>query len=457
MSLVNDMLRDLEARRAAPSERERLLDMQAVDERRLARRMRWQRGALVGALLVVVALLLALLYWRQSGAPAVPDVEAPLAEVPAVASEPALLALVEVLPQNDGRRFVLQLLLDGSPSYRRTDQQGLVDLLLEGVQLRGEMRSGRIEKDGQSLAWRVEQQGGQVRVQFAGLGERLQLHDRLEASGDRWQLWLEVPLELQREGPPEVAGIELPEAEPATLVDAQWPDWVTRTAPAVDVTSRQAGGEPVAAAQPSVQLAPAVRGPTSVSITSHTPEPLSQARQWLADGEYGRAIAALQALHEKQPGNVQVVRWLARAYLAAGEHARLLEWLPAQLHQHPQDAELRLSLARGQLLVGDSNAALASLKQNPPELAREPSYHALLAALYQQVEDWQGSAATYQALVALRPGQATWQLGLAIALEQLERPAEAGRHYRLALLGQGLDEDSRRFANERAGALGGRS
>ena len=43
----------------------------------------------------------------------------------------------------------------------------------------------------------------------------------------------------------------------------------------------------------------------------------------------------------------------------------------------------------------------------------------------------------------------------AIALEQLDQPAQAARHYRLALQGQGLDADARRFATERAGALGG--
>ena len=40
-----------------------------------------------------------------------------------------------------------------------------------------------------------------------------------------------------------------------------------------------------------------------------------------------------------------------------------------------------------------------------------------------------------------------------LSLEQLEQPAEAVKHYRLALQGQGLDDSSRRFASERAGAL----
>jgi MSHA biogenesis protein MshN len=77
----------------------------------------------------------------------------------------------------------------------------------------------------------------------------------------------------------------------------------------------------------------------------------------------------------------------------------------------------------------------------------------LLAASYQQTRQWPQSVALYQQLVRLRPSQATWQLGLAIALEQVERSGDAAKHYRLALEGQGLDAASRSFAGERAAAL----
>ena len=140
-------------------------------------------------------------------------------------------------------------------------------------------------------------------------------------------------------------------------------------------------------------------------------------------------------------------------------HALLLRaelaWLPAQLQARPFDAQLRELLARGQLQVGELAAAVATLQQHAPELQSDTDYHALLAALYQQVGDWSASANSYRQLVALRPAQAAWQLGLAIAMEQLDQPAQAVRHYRMALGGQGIDENARRFASERAASLGG--
>ena len=60
----------------------------------------------------------------------------------------------------------------------------------------------------------------------------------------------------------------------------------------------------------------------------------------------------------------------------------------------------------------------------------------------------------YQAQVDAGQSQAQWQLRRAIALEQVGKPVEAGRHYRQALQGQGLDESARRFAAERGAALG---
>ena len=456
MSLVNDMLRDLETRRATPVERERLAGMYAVDEAAAARRERFERmrrWLLVAVAGALMAIPLGVFVERQLGASA-EVVETPVA-VPAPVA-PAATRLLDVLPQQDGKRFVLQLLLDRSVSYQRTDEGGAVSLRLPGVELAGEARSGRIEHDGLSLSWRVEQQDEQVQVLLIGMTERLDIRDRLEPAGGHWQLWLETVLGVASTD--EAVDLQdLPLAEPA-LDEAALPEWVTRTAPAEQApappTVRDAERQAVPAAPQAVQ-SPASARP-SMQIGSHRPDALDQAREALRQGDFPRAIEQLQGLHKAQPDNPETTRWLARAYLAAGDSTTLLGWLPAQLQARPFDAELRMLLARGQLLGGDNAGALATLKQNPPALASDPAYHALLAALCQQVGDWAGSAAVYRQLVNVHGQQAAWQLGLAIAYEQLDQPLQAARHYRLALQGQGLDGSARRFAEERAGALGGK-
>jgi MSHA biogenesis protein MshN len=466
VSLVNDMLRDLEARRAAPAEREQLGSLYAVDEAAAKRREgyeRLRRGLLIVAAVGVLAVALFLLSGRLQPAAqptaAAPVVVSPPVEEVAPTPEPvALTRLLEVLPQNDGRRFVLQLLLDRSVSYQRIDTNGSVSFRLSDVQFMGAARTGRIEKEGQTLSWRVEAQDGDVNVLIIGFGDQLNVADRLESIGDRSQLWLDVSFGSAADPDPQTES--MPVAESPDMDEAQLPDWVTRDVEPAETLNEPARAkstlEPKAVPRAAVAAEPVVpAGAGNITIGAHQPDALAQARDALSRGDHLSAIRQLQALHQAQPDSAEISRWLARAYLGAGDTAALLKWLPAQLQARPFDAELRELLARGQLQLGDQGAAIATMQQNAPALQRNTAYHALLAALYQQVGEWSASAATYRQLTAIQPGQGAWQLGLAIALEQLDQPAQAGRHYRQALQGQGLDESARQFATERAGSLGG--
>jgi len=458
VSLVNDMLRDLDARRAAPAEREQLDGIHAVDEAGSARRERYDRlrhGLLIASAVVLVAIALFVLSKRLA-TPTEPEVVSPAPIEEVMPQALAAIRLLEVLPQNDSQRFTLQLLLDRPVSYQRIDASGSVSFQLQDVQFTGAPRTGRIETNGQSLSWSVEAQGEGVQVLLVGMGDRINVADRLESAGDRAQLWLDVSL-ANAETDVEQPVASLPVAEQADPGEDALPDWVTReVAPAEPDSVSKTALEQQATPRPAAVVErPAAAGPSTLSIGAHQPDALAEARQALAQGEHLLAIRQLQTLHQAQPDNPEISRWLARGYLAAGDTAALLAWLPAQLAARPFDAELRELLARGQLQVGDKAAAIATLQQNAPELQRNAGYHALLAALYQQAGDWSASAATYRRLIAARPNQGAWQLGLAIALEQLDQAPQAARHYHLALRGQGLDGSARQFAAERADSLGG--
>lgn len=476
MSLVNDMLRDLEARRAPPAERAALADLQPADEQGSARRA--ARRRLLLAVPVLLALLLAawllLPGWRlpsaaapaseaapvapaapvvAATAPAAPDASvAPAPPAAPPAGEPPL-RLLAVLPQHGANRFVLQLLLDRAPDYRRSEQSGVVSLRLPHLRLDdGGPREGRVERDGRSLRWSLNALDDGAELLLVGLGDELQVRDRLEPAGERWQLWVEVPL-VAENGDFDPAQLPVAGAEPVAAAD----DY-----PALPrhATARPAGAAPAhPRSAPQVLAAPAALpagGSPQVDIASHRADPLAQARQALLAGERARAIALLEELRRRQPGDPEVLRWLARAWLADGHGERLLAELPAQLQRFPADSELRLLLARAQLQAGDSAAAVATLAGHLPPLAGDPAYHALLAACYQQTRQWRESAQLYRNLIQLRPAQGAWQLGLGIALEQLGERAGAAQHYRLAAQGEGLDDASRRYAGERALALAGR-
>ncbi len=477
MSLVNDMLRDLEARRAPPTERAPLEGLLPADETAVGRRAGLRR-LLLALPWLLLTLLAALLLPRLWSAPALSNnlavtpaaepapavalpVPAAAVATPTVAAEPPI-QLLATLPQHGDGRFVLQLLLDRAPAYQRSEQSGVVSLRLPHLRLSdGGPREGRFEHGGRSLNWSLSVLGDGAELLLVGLGDALQVRDRLEPAGERWQLWVEVPLVAETDDfdPARlpVAGAE----EPAAPLLADYPAaprMARERAVAPDdaaQTPRPVRAAPTPAAE--VPAAPPAARSPQVNVASHRPDALSEARQALLAGERSRAIALLEELNRRQPENGEALRWLARAWLADGRGERLIAELPARLQRFPADSELRLLLARAQLQAGDSAAAVATLAERMPPLAGDPAYHALLAASYQQTGQWRESAQLYRNLVLLRPEQSAWQLGLGIALEQLGERAAAAQHYRQALQGQGLDDGSRRYARERAQALGGAS
>lgn len=475
MSLVNDMLRDLEARRAPPAERAPLEGLLPADEGAAARRA----GRRLLLALPLGALAAGLLGWLWLQSPpalpepgvavAPPPASALAAPLPAARTAPAAAApvrLLATLPQHGRERFVLQLLLDRAPEYRRSEQSGVVGLRLANLQLDDQgPRAGGFAGAGRSLSWSLLPVDGGAELLLVGLGDELQVLDRLEPAGERWQLWVEVPLvadsfdpeQLPAAGDPATGTPEAGSVEPSTSRQAAEAGGdrpsaalVAPSAPALQ------GAPPVRAAQADTARAGAVQaGAARASVASHRPDPLGEARQALLAGDSARAIVLLETLRREQPDNREALRWLARAWLSDGRAERLLAELPAQLARFPADGELRVLLARAQLQGGDSAAAAATLAERLPPLAEDPTRHALLAAAWQQTGQWRDSAQLYRNLVQWRPAQASWQLGLAIALEQLGDAGGAARHYRQALQGQGLDDASRRYARERAEALGG--
>ena len=477
MSLVNDMLRDLEKRRAAPGDSPLADDLYAVDEAAAARRdrsLRLRRGLLWFAAVMLGAFLIGNLLGRVvKGVPAIPPPREAQVQEPAAVTP---VQLLEVLPQHQPRRFVLQLLLDRTLSYQRLDESGAVSLVLPGTLLPGEPRHGRLQQQGRSLSWRVEQQGDAVHVLLVGLGGELQVEDRLEALGTRWQLWLQVDLQRNDEERVEETPLDLPVAEVVAEPASESP-------PDVPPGFGQVHEEPAPIAwpqPPATQRVPArpapakaARGSSAVCLRGDScwpvsspqaapqvhiqglPDPLQRAREALAAQRYAEAISELQALHQRQPGDHNVTRWLARAYLAAGQLEPLLAWLPGQLQAQPGDTELRLLLARGQLQQGQPAVALATLQEQAPSLDSDPAYHAVLAAAQQQAGQWAQSAATYQALLARRGSQGAWHLGLALALDRLQQAEQARLHYQRALQDSALEPATRDYIAARLRALGG--
>ncbi len=128
--------------------------------------------------------------------------------------------------------------------------------------------------------------------------------------------------------------------------------------------------------------------------------------------------------------------------------------LVSGLQLHPENPELRKSYARRLLGTGNLVAAVDLLQSaSRPTVASDLEYHALLAALQQELGQHQAAASNYRLLLAQRPQAALWWFGLAISLDQSGQAPEAKEAYQRARTLPGLREDLKAYANERLEVL----
>lgn len=154
---------------------------------------------------------------------------------------------------------------------------------------------------------------------------------------------------------------------------------------------------------------------------------------------------ALELAPEHRPAREALVgvllagtRWTeARAVLADG------------VRQHPEDARMAGLYGRVLAEQGEIRLAVLELQRRPPPLATDPGYHALLAALQQQLGQHAAAADLYRQLVAVQPTAGPWWAGLAISLEAQGQPGPARAAFRRALSEGGLSEALAEYAHQR--------
>ena len=105
--------------------------------------------------------------------------------------------------------------------------------------------------------------------------------------------------------------------------------------------------------------------------------------------------------------------------------------------------------------AGQPNEAVALLSSARPDIAADPEYHVLLAALYQQQGFSSEAVATYAELLSYNPVVADWWVGMAIALDSSQQYPSAKKAYQKALKMEGLRFELADFAKQRLATLGG--
>lgn len=201
---------------------------------------------------------------------------------------------------------------------------------------------------------------------------------------------------------------------------------------------------------------------TSVSSTPAIKKPIEQfnidqqykyALDFSALGQNNKATQLLSNLLIKYPEFNTARESLISILLESGNFVKANKIVDVGLDQEPNYVPFIQLKARILVAEGKVNSALDLLQRAAPSIENSPDYHAFMAALYQQQGKSDAAAKVYEQLLSLNPDKAVWWMGLAIALESQGDPSEAKEAYVRAQNTAGLNPELRAYVQKRIDSI----
>lgn len=204
---------------------------------------------------------------------------------------------------------------------------------------------------------------------------------------------------------------------------------------------------------PVVEPVPLPPRPSRVSANT----PYGRAEEAYLDGlwalEKGHPLVAAKAFRAAlaiYPGHLQARLVLAETLAGDGQAGEAMLILSEGLEIAPDYAPFKKSYARLLMAKGDPDAALGVLLRNGlPAIEDDPETHVILASLYQKVGEPFLAAQTYRNLLVVWPQTGAFWVGLGSVLENQKLWKDAIDCYRRALKTDNLRDDLSAYARKR--------
>ncbi len=223
---------------------------------------------------------------------------------------------------------------------------------------------------------------------------------------------------------------------------------------AARVTDTAAGDESssVPASQPE-SVGSSVRSPRAMSFAERD---LLVVQQALEQWNGGQQLAALQALDTFTydfPEAHQSREMLAKLLIQQGEPERAMQVVDLGLTIAPRRNGYKKVKARLLLILGQAADAATLLSDNRPSVTDDAEYHDLLATGLLSSAAYDQAALTYQALLAIDNQPGRWWYGLAAALDAQGQSRQAAQAYEQALRREDLGAALRQGSQQRLQAI----
>ncbi|SFG85835.1 tetratricopeptide repeat protein [Neptunomonas qingdaonensis] len=165
------------------------------------------------------------------------------------------------------------------------------------------------------------------------------------------------------------------------------------------------------------------------------------ARRLLSQQRTDEALDLLKDYVNKAPASLQSRYLLVQLYLATERYAPASEIL----HTAPDNLSWGLLQARAFLQQGQAKHAIELLEQYPDGQSRQ-DYLDLLASGYQQAGQHAAAVARYLSLLTLNSQEGRWWINLGVSLEHLGQTRKALDAYRSALQIPDLEQSLKQYA-----------
>ncbi len=149
-------------------------------------------------------------------------------------------------------------------------------------------------------------------------------------------------------------------------------------------------------------------------------------------GRSVEAQDALRHALESNPGNLKARQTLIGLLVESRHNDEAMSLLQEGLKLAPEQTNLSMSLARMQVETGNVTAGTDTLERGLKYAGDDAEYHAFYAALMQRAERHDEAVAHYLIALRNNPSMPTWLVGIAISWQAQGKLTDAGEAYRRA-------------------------
>lgn len=419
MSLVNDMLRDLDARRRdAPAPgpgAEKLVPSEDYRAKKSSS-PKWLIWAPM-LLVAIVAIVWLLTIGRGNSAGQLPAVQ--------IASEP--VATIEAATAEETEELIAQ-------AAAAAAAQTMAQL---------ESRLQQLEAQNQALLEAQRQVSNPVMQspQTAQTAMQQPLQQNVQPT---MQPLVQQPPQQSIQQPMQQPPMQQPMQSQGQQVSAgvnqAWADL-----PAMTPEEMQAS-QSLASASASTPL---TRSPTELNFEDRERLQVQTALQQWASGQRLTALQTLDSFTYENPTAHNARETLAKLLIQQGEPERAMQAVELGLAIAPNNTAFRKVKARVLLDTGNANDAVVLLSQNSPPVSADTEYHDVLATAYLANAQYDLATLVYRALLQSGASEGRWWYGLAASLDAQGYTQDAAQAYERALQQLNLSASLRQTSQQR--------